>query len=421
MLAPSQAIVPGSGRRLRILAGAPFVPWPATTYSNQVVLAKLAALARRHEVVFLCGVATSADRAGLQELAADTGIVVHGVPAPNSGGQTARLTAHLGGVGHGLASGVPIQVFKAGNVPLRRSLAALAGSGDFDLVHTDYWYVARDWIHQCPIPSVCYVHDLMFERVSRGLAFGRPAVAGRVRAASFSRGLRRAELRTLAGFDGLAAISPREADVLAAALPRVRVAALPAGVDTARLRSVAEVAAEPHSVLFVGALASGPNEDAAWAFARHVWPRVRARDAEARLYIVGRAPSARLRAFSGRDGIMVEGDVPEVLPWYERCAVVVSPLRWGSGMKGKVLEAMALGRPLVASSVSVEGIAAAAGEHYLAADTPPEFATAVTRLLADPAEGARLTLAARRLVEERYEREACLADFLAFVQEVADA
>jgi glycosyltransferase involved in cell wall biosynthesis len=406
---------------LRILAGAPFVPWPATTYSNQVVYAKLTAMARQHEVVFLCGVATPADRAGLQELAADLGIVVQGIPAPNSGSQAARLRTHLGGLGHGLVAGVPTQAYKAGNVPLRRSLATLAGSGDFDLVHIDYWYLARDWIHHCPIPSVCYVHDLMFERVSRGLAFGRPAVAGRVRAASFSRGLRTAELRTLAGFDGLAAISPREADVLAAVLPAVRVAALPAGVDTALKRSVAEVASEPRSVLFVGALASGPNEDAAWAFTRYVWPRVRARDAAARLYIVGRHPSPRLRSLAGCDGVTVEGDVPDVRPWYDRCAVVVSPLRWGSGMKGKVLEAMALGRPLVASSVSMEGIAAAAGEHYLAAETPPEFAAAVTRLLADPAAGACLTLAARRLVEERYEREACMADFLAFVQKVADA
>jgi polysaccharide biosynthesis protein PslH len=421
MRVSSEADTETPGRRLRILAGAPFVPWPATTYSNQVVHAKLAAMARQHEVVFVCGVATEADRAGLQELATDTGIVVRGIPSPNSAGQVARLKTHVGGLGRGLACGLPPRVFKAGNAPLRQALAALASSGEFDLVHIDYWYVARGWIHTCPVPSVCYVHDLMYEREAGASAVGGPAAVGRARTALFSRGLRTAELRTLVGFDGLAAISPREAGMLATALPAVLLAALPAGVDTARLRSVAGVTPERHSVLFVGALGSGPNEDAAWAFARYVWPRVRARDAEARLYIVGRAPSVRLRALSSREGVTVEGDVPDVRPWYERGAVVVSPLRWGSGMKGKVLEAMALGRPLVASSVSMEGIAATGGEHYLAADTPPEFAAAVTRLLADPAEGTRLTLAARRLVEERYERQACMAHFLAFVDEVADA
>jgi polysaccharide biosynthesis protein PslH len=394
------------------------VPWPTTTYSSQVVHAKLAAMASRHEVVFACGVATDADRSNLEALAAATRVTVRGVTAPNSRGQAARVWSHASSVAQGIAAGLPYRTFKAGNAPLRRELSTLAASGAFDVVHIDYWYVGRGWVELCPIPSVCYVHDLMFERVARSEALGGANAVGRLQRTLFSRGLRNAELATLAAFDALASISPREAATLAELLPGERVAALPAGVDLARLGELG-AAEEALGVLFVGALASGPNEDGAWAFARHVWPHVVAREPAARLYIVGSGPSARLRALHGRDGVTVTGDVADVRAWYERCAVVVSPLRWGSGMKGKVLEAMALGRPLVATAVSMEGIPAKDGVHYLAAQTPEDFVSALCRLVRNPAEGAQLATAARRLVEERYDVASCMTSFLTFVEEVA--
>jgi glycosyltransferase involved in cell wall biosynthesis len=419
MTSPSRHGVESPRRRLRILAGAPFVPWPTTTYSNQVVHAKLAAMASRHEVVFACGVATDADRSNLEALAAATGVTVRGVTAPNSRGQAARVWSHASSISQGIAAGVPYRIFKAGNTPLRRELGRMAASGAFDVVHIDYWYVGRGWVESCPIPSVCYVHDLMFERVARSEALAGEDAAGRLQRALFSRRLPRTELATLATFDALAAISPREATALAELLPRERVAALPAGVDLAWLGELG-VPEEPLGVLFVGALASGPNEDGAWAFARHVWPHVVAREPAARLYIVGSGPSARLRALHGHDGVTVTGDVPDVRAWYERCAVVVSPLRWGSGMKGKVLEAMALRRPLVATAVSMEGIAARVGEHYLEAETPQDFVEALCRLFRRPEEGTQVATAARRLVEERYDVASCMRSFLTFVEEIAD-
>ncbi len=416
---------PAEGRRrLRILAGAPFVPWPATTYSNQVVGAKLEAMARDHEVLFVCGVATEEGRRGLEQLAAATGVSVKGVPTPSSRGNLARIGCHVSSRAQGAITGVPYTVYKSGNAPLRRTLAALAGSGGFDLLQIDYWYLARGWIHDCPIPSVCYVHDLMYERAAREEAMRRHSRwSGRpdARPKRSLRGLRASELRTLSAFDGLAAISPTEAQKLEALLPAIRVAGLPAGVDLARLKQQSGTEPEPLSVLFVGALTSKPNEDGAWAFARYAWPHVRAREPRARLYVVGSDPTPRLRALDGHAGVTIVGGVPDVRPWYRRCAIVVAPLRWGSGMKGKVLEAMALGRPLVASAVSMEGIAATPGQHYLAADTPPDYAAALHKLFVRPEERTRLAAAARRLVEDRYDMRKCMDDFLAFVDVVADA
>jgi glycosyltransferase involved in cell wall biosynthesis len=99
----------------------------------------------------------------------------------------------------------------------------------------------------------------------------------------------------------------------------------------------------------------------------------------------------------------VTGAVPDVQPYLARAAVYVVPMRMGSGVRLKVLEAMASGVPVVSTRMGLEGVAALPGEHALLADAPAAFADAVLRLLAEPALAARLAARARALVEERYD------------------
>ena len=310
----SQPTSEATQRRLSILAGAPFVPWPPVTYSHQVVVAKLGALAARHELVFLCSVSTAADEAALDELSAALGVTAVGVVAPNSRCRRSRVVDKVDVLRQGVRMGVPHRLYQAAHRPLRRSLQALATSRDFDLVHLDYWYLGMEWIAACPVPSVCYVHDLLYERLTRRADVQREvsvpwAIRGALEHALFLRGLRRTELATLAGFAALAAISPRDARELMAALPGHRIAALPAGVDVAALPPIRQEPLELQGVLFVGALASGPNEDAVHWFVKSAWPLVRDRCPEARFYVVGHHPSARIRGLDGRHGVVVVGGV----------------------------------------------------------------------------------------------------------------
>lgn len=399
-----------------MLAGAPFVPWPPSTYSNQVVAAKLIAMSSHHDVTFICGVGGDEDWRNLHAFAARARIRVRGVSAITPRSRTERLKTHVAWLTEAVAARLPRGVVIAGNRRLREALAREAASGRYDLVQLDYWFMGREWVHACPVPSVCYVHDLMFERLRGSARVGRLRFLRALQSAN----VRRVELETLAGFDALAAISPAEARRLSELLPSSLVASLPAGVDLQRLRPLGPPQ-EHQSAAFVAAFSSAPNEDAAWAFARSVWPRVRSRCPGARLYLVGRRPSSRLRGLHGRQGVQVIGEVRDVVPWYERCAAVVSPLRWGSGIKGKVLEAMALRRALVATAVSMEGIPAIPDRHYIGADSPDAFVDALATLFFNPVEADRIASAGRQLVEDHFDMSECLPRYLAFLAELSHA
>lgn len=154
-------------------------------------------------------------------------------------------------------------------------------------------------------------------------------------------------------------------------------------------------------VVFVGAMDYAANVEAALWFARRVWPQVRATHADARFALVGPRPGAALKALDGRDGIVVTGRVGDVRPWLQQARAVVAPLRVARGVQNKVLEAMATGRPVVATAAANTGIDAAPGAEILLADEPAAFAAAVAGLLDDPARGDRLGAAARaRIVRD---------------------
>jgi sugar transferase (PEP-CTERM/EpsH1 system associated) len=180
----------------------------------------------------------------------------------------------------------------------------------------------------------------------------------------------------------------------------------PHGVDTGHFRPRPEVAQEPSSVVMTGAMRYPPNAQGALWLATEVWPRVRAAEPAARLWLVGREPPAAVRALDGRDGITVTGTVGDVALWLARAAVAVAPIRAAAGLQNKLLEAMAMGKAVVATSAANEGIGALPGRDLLLADEPGAFARAILDLLADPARAAALGAAGRAFIAAGWTWEA---------------
>jgi glycosyltransferase involved in cell wall biosynthesis len=184
-----------------------------------------------------------------------------------------------------------------------------------------------------------------------------------------------------------------------------RAAALPNGVDLNRFR-VALQAPEPRRLLFVGSFSHLPNLMAVAFFLDQVWPRLR----DARVHIIAGARheyfleyhSSQVKVRLDQPGVEVEGFVSDVRGAYERAAIVVAPLVVSAGTNLKILEAMACGRPVVATPAGVNGLDLVPGEDFILVHTAGEMAAAIGKLLASPDDCHRLAAAGRRRVEDRY-------------------
>jgi glycosyltransferase involved in cell wall biosynthesis len=157
-----------------------------------------------------------------------------------------------------------------------------------------------------------------------------------------------------------------------------------------------------NAIVMTGNQGYQPNIDAVAWFASDVWPRVRAVRPNATFRIVGVRPAPATRALEGKHGITVTGPVDDVATELHRATLAVCPMRGGSGLQTKVVEAMATGTPVVATTFGNEGIGAQPGSEIAIADDPAAFAAAVLALLADPAARDRQAAAAHAYGEREF-------------------
>ena len=190
---------------------------------------------------------------------------------------------------------------------------------------------------------------------------------------------------------------------------RVRLQMMGNGVD-ADYFSVDDTRSSPFpsdemSVVFTGAMDYLPNVDAATWFASDVLPGLLQRWPAVRFYVVGRSPAAAVLALA-TDRIVVTGTVDDVRPYLQYAAAVVAPLRIARGIQNKILEAMAMSRPVIASADCAAAVDAVAGKELLAATSPVEYIAAISQMLEAPKAATVLGKAARQRVVERYTWEA---------------
>jgi len=222
----------------------------------------------------------------------------------------------------------------------------------------------------------------------------------RVLSAYEERFARRADLSLL--------VTSEERDLFVAGLTDptgIAVAALGNGIDAATFSpdavapesSLAEGEAGPQ-IVFTGQMDYAPNVAAVCLFAREVMPIIRARCRQARFAIVGRAPMAEVRALDGLNGTRVTGEVPDVRPWLAGADLVVAPLLIARGVQNKVLEAMAMARPVLLTPAAATGIGARDGVHFAIAEGVDALAARALALLDDRDAARAMGSAARGFV-----------------------
>jgi len=211
---------------------------------------------------------------------------------------------------------------------------------------------------------------------------------------------RRYERRMTGLFDRVFVTTVEERVALEGCASASPIGIYPNVVDRDRFRSDAGPASPP-AILFVGNFRHAPNVEGLRWFLDDPYRRIRQEVPEARLTIVGPAIPDDLARSARESGALLPGFVPDIHPYLEESSIFVCPVVTGGGMRGKILEAMAMARPVVTTARGAEGIAA--GEGILVADEPGDFAAAVVRLVRDPDLCAELGRSARRLVEARYD------------------
>jgi len=306
-------------------------------------------------------------------------------------------------VGH-LLRGRPLATWPYCSRSLETKLRNLVGTGTVHILQIEHSFLApfRDAVpHGSPCRTILSFHNLGETQYRSMLRMRSGALEklGWLVKAALMRGW---EARHAARFDRCLVVSDIDAQRLRAVAADAAVSLVPNGVDTAALRPLPEAAAGK-GLLFVGHLRYPPNIDAVRFLACHILPALRVRIPEARLTVVGEGAPSVLREFSGRDDMELVGRASSLLPYYQDARVAVVPLRAGGGTRLKILEAMALGRPVVSTPLGCEGLAVEDGKHLLVANDAEGFAAAVMRLLTDRALVARLTGEARTLVERDYD------------------
>ena len=389
------------GERLQLLYLSQFPPSPPSYGAQRRIQGLLTALAHRHDVTAVALISPDLDakeaeramRAYCKEV-----VLVPARPWAGVGKRLLQLQA--------LASSHSFEHHLFDLPSLRPLLKRLLTSRAFDVINVEHPFLAHLSIAQAPagvaLPMrVLDEHNIEFD-LARQQAGNEQGFARRIHNAANWPKIRNEEVEAFRSFDGVTFCSEADEQRARALVPSMRSAVVPNAVDVEHFRpSPTLPPPDGRTVMFFGAINYFPNVDGLLYFFREVWPLLAKSHPEARLKIVGQHPTPQILAFQG-PRVEVTGKVDDVRPHLASAAVTFAPLRVGGGTRFKILEAMAMGRPVVSTSLGAEGIAAQPGTDILIADDAAGFATAVGRILDAPALAAQLGGRGRVLVEKHY-------------------
>jgi glycosyltransferase involved in cell wall biosynthesis len=277
-------------------------------------------------------------------------------------------------------------------------------SSNWDVLHVEGFFTAGLIDPKLPIAKVLSVHDCQTLRCTEMLSCAE-GLRERLALRLLRHHERRYERMIHRRFGRSVFVTERDAQSISSIVPGCRVAVVPNGTDSSYFYPVPVEKIED-SIVFHGHLGYAPNVHAALEFPNRILPIIRRKMPQATFHIVGAEPDQRIRALTAQPGIQLSANLGDLRAAVCSARIYVCPIRYGTGVKNKLLEAMSMQLPIVCYPEAIAGINCTPGKHLLVARTATEFADAVLNLLQNPEFAERIARAGRALVREEYTWEA---------------
>jgi glycosyltransferase involved in cell wall biosynthesis len=377
---------------MRLLFLTETIPFPLDSGGRIKTYQTLRTLSREHDVHCHAFVREEAERECQRDLVGHcTSLTLHSRPASKLRELRALVASY--------ATGRPYLILRHFDRGVMTQLHAACSRTTFDAVYCDHLSMF-EYGRRLGLPIVLDAHNVEFEIVRRHAAtLGLSPL--RAAAEIEWRRLRRYERHAYPQCQLIYSVSQIDAQsIRSLGRGTAPVAVVPISVNASGFVRKTPLPAGPE-LLFVGGLHWPPNADAVAFFIEEILPEIARAIPNVHLTVVGRSYERSQQRLGNPPGVTFVGHVRDIEPYFSRCRVMVVPLRSGSGMRVKILDALARGVPTVTTSVGCEGIDAEPGKHLLVADTPLAFAAAVRRILDEEDLAQSMSRAGRLLVVEK--------------------
>ena len=375
---------------MKILFVSSCVPYPLTDGARLKIFYLLKYLSRKHKIVFV-GYHTNDNERKYIHVIRDFVDDVYLIKQARISPAKKLLRIHCK---------YPVSAGLCMNSEMENALRRVIAENFFDVIHVDGAFMAEAVFPFNKVPKIIVPTDCISLLWKYRFETERTIFRKLICLINWWK-VRNYESDFYKGYDGCIVVSPEDQEAIKKLIPNLDVRVIPNGIDYERFQP-SGVQEETNSLIFTGVMSYFPNVDAAVSFSASVLPIIRERIPDVKFYIVGKDPAPEIIRLKKNCNIVVTGFVDDMRAEISRAAVYVSPLRFAHGFKNKILEAMAMEKPIVATSHSINGIAAAPNRDLLIEDEPELFAQAVVRLLSDRRLRSEFGRNARRLVVEKY-------------------
>lgn len=386
---------------MRILVLTSFVPYPPSSGGKIRILNQMKYASQEHEVVLMCPVRPHSKQIEeAQKLVGEYCTEVKTIPW-----QKRSKIKYLPHLFRYIRNGDPIGNLIYYHEELADALHHLTATEHFDVIDVHYSYMAPyiDAIApQSSCKTVLALHNVPYLQWKRMMLTEQ----------NWSRKLilfrdwlfqKHTTLKYIRRYHKTITVSELDRAILLKDAPQANIVAVPTGMNTDAIKPL-NTPTDFRNLMFVGAMYYRPNVEAVHFLCQKVFPLIKQQRPDAHLFIVGSNPPPEIRRFGEQlEGVTVTGYVDSVLPYYEQSCLTLVPLHAGSGVRVKILESMAMRRPVVSTTLGCEGLQVIHDENILIADTAADFAAQTVRLMNDAKLWQRMADNSRRQIEQVYD------------------